>query len=103
AAAAVLAPKVHGTLILDRVFGALPLDFLVLFSSLTSVLAQPGQIDYAAANAFLDAFAQARMARGAWTAAIGWDAWREAGMAVDVEVPAELREWRERELRLGLS
>jgi acyl carrier protein len=67
------------------------------------VLAQPGQVDYAAANAFLDAFAQERSARGAFTLSLGWDAWREAGMAVDTEVPAELREWRQQELKLGLS
>jgi malonyl CoA-acyl carrier protein transacylase len=103
AAAAVLDPKVRGAVVLDQVLGGLPLDFLVLFSSHTAVLAQPGQADYAAANAFLDAFAEARCARGAATLAIGWDAWREVGMAVDTEVPAELAAWRRRELEQGLS
>ena len=103
AAEAVLAPKVKGALVLDELFRGEPLDFLVLFSSVTAVLAQPGQVDYAAANAFLDAFAQERSARGAFTLSLGWDAWREAGMAVDTEVPAELREWRQQELKLGMS
>jgi amino acid adenylation domain-containing protein len=103
AAEAVLAPKVKGALAIDEVFRGRPLDFLVLFSSVTAVLAQPGQVDYVAANAFLDAFAQERNARGALTLSIGWDAWREVGMAVDTAVPQELREWRERELKLGMS
>ncbi len=103
AAEAVLAPKVKGALVLDELFQGWPLDFMVLFSSITAVLAQPGQADYAAANAFLDAFAQERSARGAFTLALGWDAWREVGMAVDTAVPAELRAWREQELKLGMS
>jgi amino acid adenylation domain-containing protein len=103
AAEAVLAPKVRGALALDEVFRGRPLDFLVLFSSVTAVLAQPGQVDYVAANAFLDAFAQERTARGEPTLSIGWDAWREVGMAVETEVPAELREWRRQELKLGMT
>ncbi|HEY4590873.1 MAG TPA: KR domain-containing protein, partial [Thermoanaerobaculia bacterium] len=103
AAEAVLAPKVKGALVLDELFRGWPLDFMVLFSSITAVLAQPGQADYAAANAFLDAFAQERSARGAFTLSLGWDAWREVGMAVDTAVPAELRAWREQELKLGMS
>ncbi|HEY0512849.1 MAG TPA: amino acid adenylation domain-containing protein [Thermoanaerobaculia bacterium] len=103
AAEAVLAPKVKGALALDEVFRGRPLDFMVLFSSVTALLAQPGQVDYAAANAFLDAFAQERCARGAFTLSLGWDAWREVGMAVETAVPEELREWRARELKLGMS
>jgi amino acid adenylation domain-containing protein len=107
AAEAVLAPKVRGARVLDELFrGRPPLDFLVLFSSITAVLAQPGQADYVAANAFLDAFAQERAARGELTVSIGWDLWREAGMAIATAatgVPEELREWREREIRKGLS
>jgi amino acid adenylation domain-containing protein len=103
AAAAVLDPKVRGARVLDEVLAGQQLDFLLLFSSNTAVLAQPGQADYVAANAFLDAFAEERRARGAATLAIGWDAWREVGMAVDTEVPAELRAWRREELEQGLS
>jgi phthiocerol/phenolphthiocerol synthesis type-I polyketide synthase E len=102
AAEGVLAPKVRGALALEAAFRGRPLDFLVLFSSITAVLPQPGQADYAAANAFLDAFAGERAARGEPTLSIGWDAWREVGMAVTTEVPAELREWRRQELKAGL-
>jgi amino acid adenylation domain-containing protein len=104
AARPVLAPKLEGTRVLARLFGDQPLDFFALFSSVTATLAPLGQADYAAANAYLDAFARARSARGGpATVAIGWDAWREVGMAARTAVPAELRRHREASLRLGLS
>jgi len=85
AAAAVLAPKVQGTLALDAALGDMPLDFLVLFSSISSFAGLAGQFDYAAANAFLDAFAQERTARdGRYTVAINWSQWQEVGMAAEL-------------------
>ncbi len=98
----VLAPKVKGTEVLAQVFADQPLDFLALFSSVTSLLSQLGQADYAAANAYLDAFAQARAGSG-HVVALNWDAWREVGMAVTTEVPDELKAWREQSLKNGLS
>ena len=92
AAAAVLAPKVQGTLVLAELLAGeagSALDFLVLCSSLNSLLGGPGQVDYAAANAFLDAFAQAEAAAGRHrVVAIGWDAWRGVGMAAAPAPPA---------------
>jgi acyl transferase domain-containing protein len=81
----VLAPKVLGTLALDAAVGDSALDLFVLFSSISSVAGLAGQGDYAAANAFLDAFAQERSARtGQFTVAVGWSAWREVGMAASL-------------------
>ena len=77
----VLMPKLTGTLVLDRVFDARTLDFFVLYSSTSAFAGLPGQIDYAAANAFLDAFAHHRNARGANVIAINWPAWKQSGMA----------------------
>src|SRR5262249_9477139 len=62
AANAVLAPKVRGTLVLDAALAHIELDFMVLFSSISAFTGLAGQVDYAAANAFLDAYAQARVA-----------------------------------------
>ncbi len=81
--AAVLAPKVDGTRVLESVFAdsaRQPLDFLVLFSSTSALLGGRGLADYAAANAWLEAFAQ-RRARGrtARTLAVSWGPW-DAGM-----------------------
>jgi len=91
--AAVLAPKLAGTVAIDRATAALPLDFLLLCSSVAAVFGNPGQGGYSAANAFLDGFAERRNAqvargerRGA-TAAIAWPLWADGGMTVD---PASL-------------
>ncbi|MEV2240431.1 SDR family oxidoreductase [Micromonospora sp. NPDC049891] len=76
---AVLAAKTRGTLVLDAVCGRDPLDFVLLCSSRTAILGGPGQLDYCAANAFLDTFAATR--DGA--TAVAWDTWRDTGMASD--------------------
>jgi hypothetical protein len=60
---AVTVPKIRGTWNLQEVVltqQQQPLDFFVLFSSFASLVVQRGQANYAAANAFLDAFAQFR-------------------------------------------
>ena len=80
-AGAVLAPKVEGTLLLDRLLAERELDFLVLFSSQRAFLGGAGQADYCAANCFLEAFARRRSRHGRPTLAIAWDGWREVGMA----------------------
>jgi NAD(P)-dependent dehydrogenase (short-subunit alcohol dehydrogenase family) len=79
-AASVLAPKVQGTLALQQALADLPLDFVVLFSSITSITGGgPGQLDYCAANAFLDAVAQRGAGHGPFTVAIDWSEWRWNG------------------------
>ncbi|MEV0386657.1 SDR family oxidoreductase [Nonomuraea sp. NPDC050643] len=82
AASQVLAPKVAGTLALHRTLGD-RVDFMVLFSSITSVVGDFGQVDYCAANNFLDAFARQRSALGESVLSISWAAWRDVGMMVD--------------------
>ncbi|HEV3456784.1 MAG TPA: SDR family NAD(P)-dependent oxidoreductase, partial [Thermoanaerobaculia bacterium] len=79
-AAAVLAPKVFGTQVLAELLAEEPPDFLALCSSLNALAGGPGQFDYAAANAFLDAFAQAASGEMP-VVAINWDAWRGVGMS----------------------
>jgi acyl transferase domain-containing protein/acyl carrier protein len=78
---AVLAPKTRGAMALHRATEALELDFFVLFSSAVTALGQGGQGSYAAANAFLDALARSRHARGLPCLAVDWGPWRDAGMA----------------------
>lgn len=81
-ASAVLSVKAKGALVLQSLFVDGDLDFLVNFSSVSSILGLPGQVDYTAANAVLDALAKARTARGSRTrtVSINWNAWKEVGM-----------------------
>ncbi len=81
AAHAVIAAKVHGTLALEQAVDGLALDFFVVCSSTSTVLAPAGQVDYVAANAFLEAFAVARTGSRLNATAIAWGTWAEAGMA----------------------
>jgi len=77
----VLAPKVRGTLILDRVLRDVDCGFLLLFSSISSHAGLAGQIDYTSANAFLDAYARQACATGErFTIAVNWSAWSAVGM-----------------------
>jgi len=89
-AANVLAPKVRGTRVLEAALEGLTLDFLVLCSSTISILGAFGQIDYAAGNAFLDAFAQSASGRKLGSVSINWEAWAEVGMAVNTAAQRSL-------------
>ena len=104
AAQAVLAPKVQGTRLLDELLADDPVEAFVLCSSINATLGSAGQVDYTAANAFLDAFALERQARrSGLTVAIAWDTWREVGMALDTSLPAALAEGRRLALRDGIG
>ena len=102
-AADVLAPKVNGTVVLHNVLRDIKPDFLLLCSSIASILPPPGQIDYCAANAFLDAFAQCHHSNnGTHVVSVNWDTWKEVGMAVDTPVPLGLKKSREENLKKGI-
>ncbi len=77
----VLTPKIQGTMVLERLFASAPLELLVLFSSTSTITAPAGQVDYVAANAFLDAFAASRAGGPTRVVAIDWGLWRGVGMA----------------------
>ncbi|HEX8095914.1 SDR family NAD(P)-dependent oxidoreductase, partial [Jatrophihabitans sp.] len=79
------AAKIAGTVNLDLATAADRLACFVLFSSLSAVLPNVGQADYAYGNAFQMAFAEQRSARAdRWgrTLAIGWPLWADGGMRV---------------------
>ena len=75
----VMAPKVIGAWNLHMETLNTPLDFFVLFSSITSLVGNPGQANYVAANAFLDALAHYRHAQGLPALTINWGAVADAG------------------------
>ncbi|MFJ9713476.1 SDR family NAD(P)-dependent oxidoreductase [Streptomyces sp. NPDC101234] len=79
----VWAPKVTGAWHLHRATADQPLDWFVVYSSMSSLLGNAGQGTYAAANAWLDAFATWRTRNGLPTLAVDWGPWGETGQAVD--------------------
>ncbi|MFB7615008.1 SDR family NAD(P)-dependent oxidoreductase [Kitasatospora sp. NPDC056181] len=98
----VLAPKVAGLVNLDEASKDLPLDFLVVCAGAAGVFGNTGQADYAAANAFQDAYTHHRqelVARGLRSGAsvcVDWPLWAEGGMRVDAATETVMRE------RLGM-
>ena len=79
----VFTPKLHGTEVLEMVFADGDLDWLVLFSSTSTVTAPAGQVDYVAANEFLNAYAKSRNGGKTRVIAINWGIWNQVGMAAD--------------------
>ncbi|MGH8574004.1 MAG: SDR family NAD(P)-dependent oxidoreductase, partial [Gammaproteobacteria bacterium] len=92
----VFAAKAVGLLLLDKLLaeqGTEP-DFLILCASLASVSPIAGQVDYCAANAFLDAYAAYRSGFGRTAAiSIDWGFWQELGMIGQAKMPEA---WKQR-------
>jgi len=98
AAASVLDQKIKGALVLNSLFKDEALDFFVLFSSTLSITGVFGQVDYCAANAFLDAFARSDDAPPN-TIVINWgtsqwENWQQP-LSGSAEMPAQLKQAQE--------
>jgi acyl transferase domain-containing protein/NAD(P)-dependent dehydrogenase (short-subunit alcohol dehydrogenase family)/acyl carrier protein len=100
----VLNPKVEGAIVLSELLKNVNMDFLVLFSSMSSVTAPRGLSDYSAANCFLDAFANYSNSRTkTHTLTINWPGWKEVGMLAELEVLPNSGKLKEAELRKAIS
>ena len=99
-----LAPKVRGTLVIDDLLRRVDADFFLLCSSLSAILAGAGQADYCAANSFLDCFALSRQGGpGPKVVSVNWNVWKDTGMAAHVEMPEDLRAWRDEVHEMGIT
>ncbi|CAM5606397.1 Polyketide synthase OS=Streptomyces antimycoticus OX=68175 GN=SANT12839_037360 PE=4 SV=1 [Streptomyces antimycoticus] len=87
----VVAAKVAGAAHLDALLGDTELDAFVLFSSIAAVWGSGGQGAYAAGNAFLDALAEQRRARGLTATSVAWGPWADGGLVTDDEAAEHLR------------
>ncbi|MHA4819664.1 ACP S-malonyltransferase [Streptomyces aculeolatus] len=99
----VLAGKVDGAVHFDAATAGDDLDFFMVFSSLAALAGNPGQVDYAFASRFLNAFSRRREelraagGRSGASIALVWPFWRDGGMRVDDATEGFVRR------RLGLT
>jgi len=97
----VFAPKIQGTLVLEAILKDEQLDFIAFYSSSNAITGGLGEVDYCAANAFLDAFAfYARSQRTLPAVSINWgpwqwDAWQGTLFASLPELAAKIKQVRE--------
>lgn len=88
----VTSAKIDGVINLDSVSADDQLDFFVAFSSITSVIGNMGQSDYAYANGFIDRFCLERQRlcqsgqRSGVSLSINWPLWNDTGMTVSETV-----------------
>jgi acyl transferase domain-containing protein/NADPH:quinone reductase-like Zn-dependent oxidoreductase/acyl carrier protein len=88
----VSAPKIAGALNLEALIRKLKVDYFLLFSSATTLLGNPGQFNYVAANAFLEGFAQRARRAGVPAVAIAWGGIEDAGyLARNIHTNPSLR------------
>ena len=73
-------PKINGAIELIKHIDMAQLDFFVNFSSIASVIGSPGQINYAASNAFLDSLTYYLASNGIAAKTINWGPWKDMGM-----------------------
>jgi acyl transferase domain-containing protein/NADPH:quinone reductase-like Zn-dependent oxidoreductase/acyl carrier protein len=77
----VMTGKVSGAQVIDERIKPGEIDFLLYYSSVAGIIGTPGQGNYAAANAMLDALAYSQRARGIPAISINWGTWSEVGLA----------------------
>ena len=87
----VMEPKLKGAWNLHALTRDIILDFFVCFSSTASLFGSPGQGNYAAANAYMDALAHYRRSQGLPGLSINWGPWAEAGMAASLGKREQMR------------
>jgi acyl transferase domain-containing protein len=89
AARAAMAAKTTGTVVLDRLLRDTKLDWLVLCSSTLGMFGAVGQVDYCAANSFLDAYAQRPGTADRMVVSVDWDGWQQVGMVAEAAAGAQ--------------
>ena len=82
----VMSAKIFGAWNIHQLTLNLSLDFFVMFSSAASLTGNKGQVNYAAANSFMDGLAYYRRSKGLPASTINWGPWDIGMAAVDKEI-----------------
>ncbi|MBF6274113.1 hypothetical protein A5789_04765 [Nocardia sp. 852002-51101_SCH5132738] len=85
----VLRPKALGAWNIHRAVTGDPVEYFVMYSSTATLLPSGGQLNYAAANAFLDGLAHYRRAQGLAATAVAWGPFRDTGLAARSDATEE--------------
>lgn len=96
-----LKPKIDGSNYLADALHSDKLDFFVMFSSLSAVVGNPGQANYAAANAYMQSLCKQRRKRG--LAASSFDIGRVVGIGYVARAGAVVKEQLDRQRFLAIS
>ena len=90
----VINPKINGVLNIDKAISDVPVDFVVYCSSISAIEGQIGQIDYSAANRYMDEYAQVRNAQQDKTSylSINWPYWEDGGMQLPGKILEMMRD-----------
>ena len=89
----VMRPKLDAALHLHELTAGMELSAFVLFSSVAALIGSPGQGNYAAANAFLDALAAQRQADGLPATSLAWGLWAEERSMAGTLDEASVSRW----------
>ncbi len=90
-----LEPKIQGTIHLHQVLQAHRPDFYLLFSSQNAWLGHERGTNYGAANAWMDAYANAQSQVGEPFVAVNWPGWHQTGMLARTLVPGHQESYQE--------
>ncbi len=101
----VFAAKVYGTPLLYKYFAGTKPDFFIVCSSMTAITGGYGQSDYAAANSFIDAFANCIKNKNPEEniISINWSLWKETGMGINTLLPNNMQKEQNERLKTAIT
>ncbi|MBQ4862176.1 amino acid adenylation domain-containing protein [Pseudoalteromonas sp. MMG013] len=99
----VVASKVQGTVNLFKLLNPETTEFVFLYSSIASFVGRVGQADYAAANRFMESYAEQMRTYFENVVTINWDTWQQSGMAANTNIDPKFQAQKALELSSGIT